>query len=66
MLNDLLTSHPDEAQTPTMTNERTFDTRIDLGVDARRPLIGLLNQQLADTFDLVSQAKQSHWNVKGA
>ena len=29
-------------------------------------LIELLNQQLADTFDLYSQAKQAHWNVKGA
>jgi starvation-inducible DNA-binding protein len=28
-------------------------------------MIGLLNQQLADTFDLYSQAKQAHWNVKG-
>ena len=66
MLNDLMKSHPEEAQTPTMTNERTFDTRIDLRADARRPLIDLLNQQLADTFDLFSQAKQSHRNVKGA
>jgi starvation-inducible DNA-binding protein len=28
-------------------------------------MIALLNQQLADTFDLLSQAKQAHWNVKG-
>ena len=28
-------------------------------------MIGILNQQLADTFDLYSQAKQAHWNVKG-
>ena len=26
----------------------------------------MLNQQLAATFDLFSQAKQAHWNVKGA
>ena len=25
----------------------------------------MLNQQLADTFDLSSQTKQAHWNVKG-
>jgi starvation-inducible DNA-binding protein len=29
-------------------------------------MITLLNQQLADTFDLFGQAKQAHWNVKGA
>jgi starvation-inducible DNA-binding protein len=29
-------------------------------------MIVLLNQQLADTFDLYSQTKQAHWNVKGA
>ena len=27
-------------------------------------MITLLNQHLADTFDLYSQAKQAHWNVK--
>jgi starvation-inducible DNA-binding protein len=29
-------------------------------------MIALLNQQLADTFDLYSQTKQAHWNIKGA
>jgi starvation-inducible DNA-binding protein len=28
-------------------------------------LVALLNQHLADTFDLYGQAKQAHWNVKG-
>jgi starvation-inducible DNA-binding protein len=28
-------------------------------------MIGLLNQELADTADLYSQTKQAHWNVKG-
>lgn len=31
-----------------------------------KPMIALLNQQLADTFDLYSQTKHAHWNVKGA
>src|SRR5882724_4155990 len=31
----------------------------------RRPMIALLNQQLADVLDLGLQAKQAHWNVKG-
>jgi starvation-inducible DNA-binding protein len=44
---------------------RTFATRIDLPADGRKKLIALLNQHLADTFDLYGQAKQAHWNVKG-
>ena len=44
---------------------RTFETRIDLPAKQREKLIALLNQHLADTFDLYGQAKQAHWNVKG-
>jgi starvation-inducible DNA-binding protein len=44
----------------------TFHTRIDIALDVRDRMVGLLNQQLADTFDLYSQTKQAHWNVKGA
>ncbi|MCS7055674.1 MAG: DNA starvation/stationary phase protection protein Dps [Thermoflexales bacterium] len=43
----------------------TFDTRHDLPAAVRGQMIALLNQQLADTFDLMSQTKQAHWNVKG-
>ena len=60
MLNDLLTLHGEKAPTRAMSNEQAFDTRIDLQADARGPLIDLLNQQLADTFDLFSQVKQAH------
>lgn len=42
-----------------------FSTRNDLERGVREKMISLLNQQLADTFDLYSQTKQSHWNVKG-
>ena len=28
-------------------------------------MMSLLNQQFADMFDLYSQTKQAHWNVKG-
>jgi starvation-inducible DNA-binding protein len=45
---------------------RTFETRIDIPADAREKLIALLNARLADTFDLYSQLKQAHWNVKGS
>jgi len=42
-----------------------FSTRIDIPEEKREKLIALLNQQLADTFDLMSQTKFAHWNVKG-
>jgi starvation-inducible DNA-binding protein len=48
-----------------MVTAQLFETRIDLPVDGREKLIAVLNQQLADTFDLYGQAKQAHWNVKG-
>ena len=44
----------------------TFATRIDIPEDARGSLIELLNARLADSFDLYSQLKQAHWNVKGS
>jgi starvation-inducible DNA-binding protein len=43
-----------------------FRTRIDLAPGVRGRMVATLNQQLADTFDLYSQTKQAHWNVKGA
>src|SRR6185503_4900243 len=46
--------------------DRTFETRIDIAEDTRGKLIELLNARLADTFDLYSQLKQAHWNVKGS
>lgn len=45
---------------------RTFETRIDIPEEAREKLIELLNARLADCFDLYSQIKQAHWNVKGS
>jgi len=47
-------------KTPTM-----FETRNDLPAESRERLVELLNARLADTFDLYSQLKQAHWNVKG-
>ncbi|VTS02352.1 ferritin dps family protein : Ferritin Dps family protein OS=Chloroflexus aggregans (strain MD-66 / DSM 9485) GN=Cagg_3484 PE=3 SV=1: Ferritin [Gemmata massiliana] len=44
----------------------TFFTRNDLAAETRTKSISLLNQHLADTFDLMSQTKFAHWNVKGA
>lgn len=44
---------------------KTYQTSVSLDVDVRAQMIGLLNQQMADTFDLYTQLKQAHWNVKG-
>jgi starvation-inducible DNA-binding protein len=46
--------------------KRTFSTRIDIVEASREELVRLLNARLADTFDLYSQLKQAHWNVKGS
>jgi starvation-inducible DNA-binding protein len=40
-------------------------TRNDLAASTRATVVGLLNARLADTIDLMLQAKQAHWNVKG-
>ena len=48
-----------------MPKQKTVTTHNDLDQAAREQVIELLNQQLADTFDLFSQTKQAHWNVKG-
>ena len=42
-----------------------FKTRIDLEAVTRQAIIPVLNQQLADTFDMLSLVKQAHWNIKG-
>jgi starvation-inducible DNA-binding protein len=44
---------------------KTFTTHIDIPAEKREVLIRTLNASLADTFDLFSQIKQAHWNVKG-
>ena len=49
-----------------MANKKTFSTQNDLPAETRKKMVDLLNRQLADTFDLFSQTKQAHWNVKGA
>jgi starvation-inducible DNA-binding protein len=50
----------------TTQTTRKFRTRIDIALESRDELVELLNARLADTFDLYSQVKQAHWNVKGS
>jgi starvation-inducible DNA-binding protein len=54
--------------TTTLTSkasQRTYPTRNDLPAETRSRLTVILNQTLATTLDLKTQAKQAHWNVKG-
>ncbi|MDL2334874.1 MAG: DNA starvation/stationary phase protection protein Dps [Chloroflexota bacterium] len=45
---------------------RSFATSVDIPADSRKKINRILNQHLADSFDLMSQVKQAHWNVKGS
>jgi starvation-inducible DNA-binding protein len=38
---------------------------MDISTGERKRLQAVLNARLADAFDLYSQTKQAHWNVKG-
>ncbi len=40
-------------------------TRNDLPEKTRHEVAAILNARLADSVDLMHQAKQAHWNVKG-
>ncbi len=40
-------------------------TKNDLPEKTRHEMAALLNARLADSVDLMHQAKQAHWNVKG-
>jgi len=44
---------------------RSFTTSVDIPAATRAKVNTTLNQHLADSFDLLSQVKQAHWNVKG-
>ena len=44
---------------------RTFSTSVGIRPADRAKVNAILDQHLADSFDLLSQVKQAHWNVKG-
>jgi len=46
-------------------NGHKVTTSIDIPESTRTRMIAGLNQHLANSFDLLSQTKQAHWNVKG-
>jgi starvation-inducible DNA-binding protein len=45
---------------------RSFTTSVDIPAERRAKVVRILNQNLAESFDLQSQVKQAHWNVKGS
>jgi starvation-inducible DNA-binding protein len=46
-------------------SKRLLPTRGDISERTREEITSALNLQLADLFDLYSQTKQAHWNVRG-
>jgi len=42
-----------------------YKTKNDLPEKVRTQVVTLLQERLAEAVDLVTQAKQAHWNVKG-
>jgi starvation-inducible DNA-binding protein len=42
-----------------------YQTKNDLPAHTRADVIVILNTRLAESIDLMHQAKQAHWNVKG-
>lgn len=45
--------------------QRLHPSRIDIPVENRTKIVGIINATLATTIDLKTQIKQAHWNVKG-
>lgn len=43
-----------------------YQTKNDLPEKTRRAVAAILDARLADSVDLMQQAKQAHWNVRGA
>jgi len=46
-------------------DSEVFANSVDMKREARTESIRELNKLLADVFDLMSQTKQAHWNIKG-
>jgi starvation-inducible DNA-binding protein len=60
------TAAPKKPETPKKADTGVeFQTRNGVDHDRRGKLVSLLNRHLADLFDLMSQTKFAHWNVKG-
>lgn len=47
------------------SSQTMYKTHNDISRQTRETVAALLNQSIADLFDLQSQVKHAHWNVKG-
>src|SRR5919109_642876 len=57
-------SHTRVRQIACREEAHMYQTKHDLPAPTRADVIVLLNARLADSIDLMHQAKQAHWNVK--
>jgi len=46
-------------------SDTLYKTKNDLPEKVRTQVVAMLQERLAEAVDLVTQAKQAHWNVKG-
>src|SRR6266704_2684514 len=58
-------SHPRVKRIAYREEARMYQTKNDLPAQTRADVIVILNARLADSIDLMHQAKQAHWNIKG-
>lgn len=49
----------------TKLNNRMYQNRVDLSDDQKKEVVEVMQGKLAAAFDMYSQAKFAHWNVKG-
>jgi hypothetical protein len=58
-------SHTKERRIEEREEAQMYQTKNALPAHMRAEVMGILNTRLADSVDLMHQAKQAHWNVKG-
>jgi starvation-inducible DNA-binding protein len=59
-----MTDREDTHRSQTKAATDMYQTKNDLPAQTRADVIGIRNARLADSIDLMHQAKQAHWHVK--
>jgi starvation-inducible DNA-binding protein len=59
-----MTDREDAHRSQTKAATDMYQTKNDLPAQTRADVIGIRNARLADSIDLMPQAKQAHWHVK--
>ena len=59
-----MTDREDAHRSQTKAATDMYQTKNDLPAQTRADVIGIRNARLADSIDLMHQAKQAHWHVK--